>query len=96
MEGPGFSRAFSFILDTGVEVFPVKVRHRDSGELAFRISVGGKRGNIVGEKETPVDEATMTTRVLNDGYSVRCASVDGKVRGLYSPTGRSVVKVKPL
>jgi hypothetical protein len=88
-----FSRAFSFVLNNGIELFPVKMKRRDTGVVAFRISKGGTAGNTleVGEE---VDEETMIYKVLKLGYAVRCCSVDGSIRGLYKPDQRSVREVR--
>lgn len=88
-----FSLAFSFILNNGTEVFPVQMKRRDNGNLAFRISRGGKGGNTL-ESSEEVNEATMIGKVINDGYAVRCSSKDGSTNGLYKLGRRSVREVK--
>lgn len=88
-----FSRAFSFILNTGKELFPVQIKRRDTGVVAYRISQGGTAGNTL-EAGEEVDEATMIRKVLDLGYAVRCASLDGKTKGLYKPGQRSVREVR--
>ncbi|MEE4812816.1 hypothetical protein V2K35_02950 [Pseudomonas alliivorans] len=42
-----FSRAFRFVLKNGTEVFPVQVKNRSSGLVAYRISRGGTGGNTL-------------------------------------------------
>lgn len=88
-----FSRAFCFILKTGNEIYPLKMKRRETGNIAFRISVGGTGGNTKKTGEE-VDEATMIHKVLNEGYAVRCSSLDGKVCGLYKHGHRSVREVR--
>lgn len=88
-----FSRAFCFVLNTGKEIYPVKMKRRETGNIAFRISVGGAGGNTVKASEE-VDETTMIRKVLNDGYAVRCSSLDGEVTGLYKHGHRSVREVR--
>lgn len=87
------SRAFSFVLTNGAEVFPVKMKRQDTGRIAFRISLGGAGGNTVDASEE-TDEATMATKVLHDGYAVRCTSLDGLTHGLYKKGHRSVREVR--
>jgi hypothetical protein len=87
------SRQFSFILHTGTEVFPVQMKRRDTGTVAYRISPGGKRGNTLAAGEE-VDEETMVWRVLHEGYAVRCRSLDGTTHGLYKHGHRSVREVR--
>ena len=85
------SRKFSFILKTGVEVYPVLVKDRKTGNIAFRVSVGGKGSNKTVNQDQ-VDESTMITRVLSENYQVRCSSLDGK-NGMYKKGERSVERV---
>jgi hypothetical protein len=87
------SGAFSFILHSGVEVFPVKMRSRATGRIAFRVSPGGTGGNTLAATEQ-VDEATMVKRVLGDGFGVRCSSLDGAVQGQYKAGHRAVKEVR--
>ncbi len=84
------SRAFSFILHSGAEVFPIKVKRRTTGNIAFRISPGG---NTVSDS-LEVEEAEMIDKVLNHRYSVRCSSIDGVKKGLYIIGGSSIREVK--
>lgn len=88
-----FSRAFSFVLKTGEEVFPIQMKRRDTGKIAFRISRGGTGGNTL-ESGKEVDEVTMIRKVLDDGYAVRCSSLDGKTKDLYKHGRRSVREVR--
>jgi hypothetical protein len=87
------SGTFSFILHSGVEVFPVKIRSRATGRIAFRVSPGGTGGNALAATEQ-VDEATMVKRVLGDGFGVRCNSLDGAVQGQYKAGHRAVKEVR--
>lgn len=87
-----FSHAFCFVLNTGKGIYPVKIKRRETGNIAFRISTGG---NTVDASEE-VDEATMIRKVLNDGYAVRCSSLDGEVYGLYKHGHRSVRDVRRI
>lgn len=87
-----YSSVFSFTLLSGKEIYPVKMRDRKTGLIAFRVSPGGKRGNTL-EHTEQVDEPVMIKRVFDDGYGVRCASLDRKVMGQYKLGHRSVVKV---
>lgn len=84
------SRRFSFLLANGTEVFPVQMKRRDNGLVAFRVSAGG---NTLADSED-VDEETMCERVLKQAYAVRCSSLDGKTTGLYKPGHRAVREVR--
>jgi HNH endonuclease len=87
------SRAFSFILNSGTELFPVQMKRRGTGSIAFRVSPGGAGGNTL-EASEEVDEETMVRRVLEEGYAVRCKSLDGNTNGLYKHGHRSVREVR--
>lgn len=84
------SRAFSFVLKTGVEVFPVRMKRQATGRVAFRVSPGG---NTV-EDSKEVEEAEMIEKVLRHRFAVRCTSLDGSVKGLYVEGGHSVRELK--
>lgn len=88
-----FSDVFSFILNNGTEVFPLQMKRRDSGNIAYRVSRGGTGGNTL-ESGEEVDEPTMIRKVLDQGYAVRCSSRDGSTKGLYKQGHRSVREVK--
>ena len=89
-----FSRAFSFLLKNGTEIFPVRMKNQTTGKLAFRVSKGGAEGN---RKENGLEveaESEMVNYVLKLGYSVRAMSRDKKSSGLYKSEGRSVTEVR--
>ena len=88
-----FSYAICFVLNTGKEIYPVKMKRRETGNIAFRISAGGKGGNTIANCEE-VDEPTMIRKVLDEGYAVRCSSTDGEVFGLYKHGQRSVQEIR--
>jgi hypothetical protein len=88
-----FSHAFRFVLNNGTEVFPVRMKNRSTGLIAYRISRGGTGGNTL-EAGEEVDEVTMINKVLNLDFAVRCASLDGSIRGLYKIGQRSVREVR--
>ncbi|WP_416347751.1 HNH endonuclease signature motif containing protein [Actimicrobium sp. CCC2.4] len=87
------SRKFCFVLNNETKIFPVQIKNRDTGVIAFRISLGGSGGNTRAASEE-VDESTMTRKVLEKGYAVRCKSLDGKTNGLYKKGHRSVREVR--
>ncbi len=86
------SRKFSFILKSGAEVFPVMVKDRVTGNIAFRVSPGGKGSNKT-KNQDQVDEHTMVSRVLSQNHQVRCSSLDGKTKGIYKIGERAVERV---
>ena len=89
------SRRFSFVLKDGTELFPIRMKRRANGRVSFRVSPGGAGGNTLAAGRE-VDEDTMVALVLGNGFSVRCASLDGATLGLYKARGRSVHEVRRL
>ncbi|WP_254274821.1 hypothetical protein [Halomonas sp. 3H] len=87
------SKVFTFILYNGREVFPVKMKRRGTGNIAFRVSPGGTGGNVL-EVCEEVNEKEMVRKVFDEGYAVRCQSLDRQVRGLYKIGHRSVKEVR--
>lgn len=90
MDQDRFCRKFSFVLTNGTEVFPVMMKRRETGRVAFRISVGGNT-KAAGEE---VGESEMIKKVLEQSYAVRCSSLDGKTYGLYKSGERSVKAIR--
>jgi hypothetical protein len=86
------SRKICFVLHNGTKVFPAQMERRETGNIAFRVSPGGTGGNTL-EASLEVDEETMVNKVLQDGWAVRCKSVDSKKNGLYKHGHRSVSEV---
>lgn len=86
------SHKFSMILKSGTVVFPVLVKDRITGNIAFRVSPGGTGSNKTANQDQ-VDEATMVSRVLSQNYLVRCSSLDGETTGMYKQGERSVERV---
>lgn len=90
MDEEFFSRRVCFEHESGAELYPVRVRRRDTGRVAFRVSNGG---NTL-EDSMEVDEAEMLRLVLEHGYAVRMSTLSGTKAGLYRPNGRSIIRVQ--
>ena len=88
-----FSRAFSFLLHNGTEVYPVMMKNRVSGKIAFRITVGGTGGNTL-EAGEEVAESVMIAKVLTEGHAVRCKPLSRGTASLYKVGHHSVKEVK--
>ncbi len=89
-----FSRHLSFVLNNGTELFPVRVKNRQTGKVAFRVSEGGTNGNTKANGLEVEDEMEMVRYVLDLGYSVRASSLDSNTNGLYKARGRAVAEVR--
>lgn len=84
-----FCFEFHFLHKSGDLLYPVMVRNRDTNRLAFRVA---KEGNTV-DDGLEVNEAEMKRLVLQQDYAVRMSTLDGKRRGLYRASGRSITAV---
>lgn len=91
-----FGKTFCLVHKSGVPLFPVRMKNRDTGRVAFRISQGGTAGNTKASGQEESDEAQVFTRVINDGWAVRVASLDRTIVGLYKVGHRSITTYKDL
>lgn len=85
------SHVFSFVLENGERVYPSRIRRRDTGLMTFRVS---KQGNSLEDSIDVFDDEELKRRVIDLGYAVRMASLDGKRAGLYRVGGRSFRRVE--
>lgn len=85
-----------FVLHNGTELFPIRMKNRESGKVAFRLSKGGAGGNTKGAEHAKEveDENEMINLVCQEGMAIRLVSADGSRQGLYIKGGRSVSHVE--
>lgn len=77
---------------SGEKLYPMKMKNRDTGCVAFRLS---KRGNTKSDSIEVVDELEMITKVINEGYMVRARTVKtGGRSGLYRLGQQSISSYK--
>ncbi|MEQ8484340.1 MAG: hypothetical protein RIB46_08245 [Pseudomonadales bacterium] len=90
-----FFRGFCLIHKSGVRLYPVRMKNRDTGRVAYRLSRGGTGGNTkeAGVEET--DESILIQRV-KEGWAVRAASLDRTISGLYKINHRSITDTEDL
>lgn len=91
-----FGNSFGLIHNEGDILYPVRVRNRDSGAFAFRISPGGAGGNTKGIQVEEPDESVVLERVLRGGWAVRVSTLDRRRAGLYKVGQRSIREFKDL
>lgn len=82
-----------FTLHDGSELFPVRMKNRDTGRVAFRLSEGGTGGNTKEKTIEEEDENQMIEMVCHKGMAIRLQSANGDRQGLYRKDGRSVRSV---
>jgi len=86
-----FAQSFAFVLNNGDVVRPIRLRDRDSGRVAFKVS---ERGNTNDDAQLVDDEETLANLVLDRGFRVRCSTQNGDRDGLFSPKGRTVIEIR--
>lgn len=89
-----FSYKFYLAHKDGHKLYPIRVKNRETGNLAFRISEGGKGGNTKQVGLEISDENQLKDYVINKGFAVRVATVDKSVKGLYKVGQRSILKAE--
>jgi hypothetical protein len=81
--------------ESGDVLYPVKVKNKDTGLVAFRVSAGGNKKENSIEVE---DEQSMLDYVVKKRYAVRATSLEAitgsskKRSGLYRLDQQSIVK----
>lgn len=85
-----FGKTFCLIHKNGQRLYPVRMKNRDTGTVAFRISPGGKSGNTkdIGSEEQ--DESLVFEKVTVQGWAVRVSSLDRATNGLYKIGQKSI------
>ena len=87
-----FSYKFYLEHKDGIKLYPIRVKNRDTGKVAFRISLGGKKGNT---KELGLEienEDELKSYIFGKGYAIRVSTLDKKVKGLYKIGHRSILR----
>jgi len=79
-----------FVLHDGTQMFPIRMKDRASGRVAFRLSKDDTGGNTKDQSQEEDDEATMVDMVCKQNRAVRLSNADGSRQGLYRKSGRSV------
>ncbi len=85
-----FAETFHFLHTSGDKLYPVKIKDRVTGKLAWRVSEDGNRKDSSIEA---FDEAELRNYVLSRKYAVRAATKNSDRKGLYRPNQRSLVSV---
>ena len=89
-----FCKTFCLIKNDGTELYPVRIKSRTSGRLAFNLSEGGangnKRENVIYEE----NESALFNLVVNEGLAVRASALNGRSPGLYKVNQRAVHSFK--
>lgn len=85
-----FCSRLKFVLHDGTAVFPVRMKNRDSGKVAFRLTAGNASGNTKDASEEVENEDQMIDLVCKHNRAIRLSTADGTRQGIYRRTGRSV------
>ncbi|EOX4805143.1 hypothetical protein ACFKIT_003765 [Vibrio alginolyticus] len=87
-----FSELFYLVHESGDELYPYRIKNRDTGKVAFRVSEGGEKGNTKEVSEEIDCEYEVKRLVLEHGYAVRAQTLDKTRSGLYKLGQRSIKK----
>lgn len=86
------STRFWFEHKSGKRLFPYMLKDLTTRRLAYRIAES-RNGNSKAKYEVQLDDIEDVFRyVFDEGYVVRLKAIDGSLAGLYSTTGRSIVR----
>lgn len=66
---------------SGAILFPFRMKNRDTGQIAFRLS---KKGNTKADSIEVVDELEMIEKVTKQNYTVRARTIKTAAQGGYS------------
>jgi len=87
-----FSNLFYLLHQSGDKLYPVKMKNRDTGKVAFRVSRGGTGGNTKESGMEIEDEYLMKKYVFEQGYAVRASTMNKSRNGLFKIGQRSIVR----
>lgn len=85
-----FCARLKFVLHDGAVMFPVRMKNRASGKVAFRLTTGTSSGNTKDASEEVEGEDQMIDLVCQHNRAIRLSTADGTRQGIYRRTGRSV------
>lgn len=85
------SKKLVLIHKNGSRLYPVKMKNRDTGHIAFRLSKGG---NTKEDSIEIQDELEMINKVIKENYMVRARTIKpvtkGGANGLYRLMEQSI------
>lgn len=88
------SNNFCLIHKSGDLLYPVRIRDRETGVVAFRLSRGGANGNTKALSLEENDEDLLLSRVVEDGWAIRASTLSGRRQGLYKLGRRNVIGIR--
>ncbi len=90
MSNPIFSELFYLEHNSGDKLYPVKMKNKESGKVAFRVSPGGTGGNTKEAGQELECESEVKRLVFDLGYAVRAATKNKSRTGLYKIGMKSI------
>ena len=78
----------------GSRLHPVAIKNRQTGRRAWNMARPGTAKNLRSAAIETDDEELLISQILNNRWSVRCQTVDGSHKGLFSPDGKSIVRAE--
>ena len=80
----------------GSALYPVAIRNRQTSRIAYIVARPGTGNNQREAAIEIVDAEELIRAVLGQRMSVRCQTVDGSHKGLFSPDGRNVSRAERI
>jgi hypothetical protein len=96
MDQDRFSKLFYLVHNSCDKLYPVRMKGRDTGNVAFKVSPGGEGGNTNAKSIEILDEHEMKSYVFDHGYAVRASTLNGSRKGLYKIGQRSISRAVEL
>lgn len=90
-----FLTSITFVRNDGTRFHPYKMKDRDTGRLAFRVSRGSTGSNTKAQTIF-VDTESELRNHLRAGHRVRCRPISGGDANIYSTATPSIVRVEGL
>jgi hypothetical protein len=91
-----FSKLFYLAHESGDKLYPVRIKGRDTGRVAFKVSPGGDGGNTNAKSKEILDEHEMKSYVFDHDYAVRASTLNRSREGLYKIGQRSIIRAVEL
>ncbi|MBX9900337.1 MAG: hypothetical protein K2Y28_06085 [Burkholderiaceae bacterium] len=90
MSDPNQKHVFCLTHSSGDQLYPVLMKNRSTGVIAYRVSLGG---NTKADHIELSDPLEVLRYVRDLGYSVRAQSPDSGRNGLYKAGQRSITSL---
>jgi hypothetical protein len=91
-----FSKRFYLEHISGDRLYAVRIKNRETGKSSFRLSAGGKGGNLNDMAIEEDDDQRVEQLVFSGQFAVRASTLNGSRKGLYKLGKRSITRAVRL